>query len=56
MIEDVYYKPKAFIKKAKEICPEWDINLEWNNQKYYNKESWAEFLDKCEAAEWRVDY
>ena len=31
MIGDVYYKPKAFIKKAKELCPEWDISLEWND-------------------------
>ena len=31
MIGDIYYKPKAFIKKAKELYPGWDISLEWNN-------------------------
>ena len=37
MIGDVYYKPKAFIKKAKELCPEWDISLKWNNQMSCNR-------------------
>ena len=37
MIGDIYYKPKAFIKKAKELCPEWDISLKWNNQMSCNR-------------------
>lgn len=56
MIGDVYYKPKAFIKKAKELYPEWDISLKWKNQMGCNRKQWAKYLNECEAAEWRVDY
>lgn len=31
MIDNIYWKPKAFMKKFKELYPNWDISLEWND-------------------------